>query len=210
MKDAADMRRFFTDNNLTGDFRKDIPAFLHRYDYQKTVLHCAEVAKEAARLAQRFAVDAESAEKAGWLHDVSAVIPTPERVAFAHAFNIEVLPGEVALPMILHQKLSAVLAREVFGVLDNAVLSAIECHTTLKEDASRLDKVVFLADKIAWDQPGEPPYLDKLLAALEDSLDVGTCVYLSYLWERRHTLAVIHPWLIQAYAQLCAQDSGVA
>jgi len=64
-----------------------------------------------------------------------------------------------------------------------------------------LDKIVFVADKIAWDQPGAPPYL----AALADtsSLDAGVCVYLETLWQQRESLAVTHPWFEAAYYQLC-------
>jgi len=104
--------------------------------------------------------------------------------------------------MIIHQKLSVVLARDIFYVTDTGILSAIGCHTTLKASASRLDKVVFLADKIAWDQDGKPPYIKKVTAALEESLDAGVRVYLNYLWERRDQLLVIHPWLIEAHEEL--------
>jgi HD superfamily phosphohydrolase YqeK len=86
---------------------------------------------------------------------------------------------------------------------DAAVLSAIACHTTLGEHATPLDKVVFLADKIAWDQPGTPPYLDDLEQALTVSLDAAVCVYLQTLWDRRDRLPVVHPWFAAAYAQLC-------
>jgi len=119
----------------------------------------------------------------------------------AHTLGVVILPEEAAFPMILHQKLSAVLARDLFGERNDAVLSAIGCHTTLKADASTLDTVVFVADKIAWDQPGIPPYRDELLAALAHSLDAAAFVYLGYLWERRETLGIIHPWFVDAYQQ---------
>jgi len=104
--------------------------------------------------------------------------------------------------MILHQKLSAVMAREIFGIGDAAVLSAIGCHTTLKASASTLDKVVFVADKIAWDQPGKPPYLDGILGALDQSLHQAALRYLDYLWQRRQTLPAVHPWFVAAHRQV--------
>jgi len=128
-------------------------------------------------------------------------LPDGDRVAAAQAFGVDVLPEEAAFPMILHQKLSAVLARGLFGERNDAVLSAIGCHTTLKVGASTLDTVVFVADKIAWDQPGIPPYRDALLGALAHSLDAAAFVYLHFLWERRATLGVIHPWFVAAYQQ---------
>ena len=145
----------------------------------------------------QFGVDALKAEKAGYLHDISVVIPNDEKIQYAQDHGLEILPEEASFPMILHQRLSVILARDVFGVRDDAVLSAVGCHTTLKAGASSLDKVVFLADKIAWDQDFVPPYLAELLGALDDSLDRGVWVYLNYLWEMRERLAVVHPWFVE-------------
>ena len=188
---------------LTGDIARDVVAFLQCHDCPRTALHSAAVVAEARQIAAIAGVEAARAAQAGWLHDVSAAIPAEERVAVAEVLTIPVLPEERALPMILHQKLSAVLARDLFGVTDIAVLNAIGCHTTLKAGASPLDKVLFVADKLAWDQPGEPPYRAALEAALVRSLDAAACVYLCYLWERRATLAVVHPWLAAAHAYFC-------
>ena len=112
------------------------------------------------------------------------------------------LAEEERAPIILHQKLSAVMASEIFGVEDEAVLCAIGCHTTLKANASVLDKVVFIADKVRWDQSHPPPFLEAVLVGLERSLDEGVLAYLEYMWQRRHTLPVVHPWLAEAYAEL--------
>lgn len=191
---------------LTGDIARDVVAFLEWHGCPQTAIHSAAVAAEAGRIAALVGVEPTRAAQAGWLHDVSAVIPAEERVAAAEALDIPVLPEERALPMILHQKLSVVFARDLFGVTDAAVLSAIGCHTTLKAGASALDKVLFVADKLAWDQLDEPPYRAALEAALARSLDAATCVYLRYLWERRASLAVVHPWLAAAHAQLLSTD----
>ena len=103
---------------------------------------------------------------------------------------------------MLHQKLSAVMAREIFGIADEPLLSAIGCHTTLKANASALDKVVFLADKLRWDQAGDPPYLATLRTACGQSLNRGAACYLDYLWQQRSRLPVVHPWFVEAYHQL--------
>jgi len=196
----ADLARDFA---LTGDLAHDVPYFLYHHGFPKTAAHSADVAAEAARVAASFDVDVAFARQAGWLHDVSAVFPAATRVDVARVLDVPILPAEMRLPMILHQKLSVVLARELFGVTDAAVLSAIGCHTMLKAGAALLDKVVFVADKIAWDQPGVPPYYDGLLVALARSLDAAACHYLRYLWARRATLAVIHPWFVAACVDLC-------
>lgn len=176
--------------------------FLMERGYPKTAAHCQAVAAKAAQLARLFGADETQAHLAGLLHDISAVIPNDQRVATALAWGIEVLPEERAYPMIIHQKLSSRMAQHDFDVQDKAVLSAIGCHTTLKPGATLLDKVVFVADKIAWDQPGQPPYLQNLLAALDGSLDGAALCYLDFLWEQRATLRCVHPWFVAARQEM--------
>lgn len=188
---------------LTGVVGQDVPLFLIHHGCPNTAMHSARVAHESERIAAATGVDPDSAETAGWLHDVSAVFPQPERARVARALGLAVLPEEDAYPMIVHQKLSAVLAREVFGVRDPAVLSAVGCHTTLRPGAGPLDKVLFVADKIEWDQPGVPPYREEMLQALRESLDRAAAVYLHALWQRCNVLPVVHPWMAAAHSELC-------
>ncbi|MBN1219663.1 MAG: bis(5'-nucleosyl)-tetraphosphatase (symmetrical) YqeK [Anaerolineae bacterium] len=189
---------------LTGNVSRDMRTFLIYHGHPKTAGHSLRVAEEARQLAARFNANETQAEIAGWLHDVSAVFPSVRRADVARQLGLDVLPEEEKMPMIVHQKLSAILACEVFGITDAAVLSAIGCHTTLKAGSTVLDKVVFVADKISWDQAGAPPYLPGLLAALDESLDQAVLCYLSYLWQQRDSLPVLHPWLVAAYRQLSA------
>ncbi|MCA9900832.1 MAG: bis(5'-nucleosyl)-tetraphosphatase (symmetrical) YqeK [Anaerolineales bacterium] len=196
------LQPYFATTELTGDLGEDVTAVLTHHNFPKISGHVRRVAQEAERLATRFGVDPAGAETAGWLHDISAVIPNEARVEMCATFSIPVLPGEADFPMILHQKLSAAVARDVFGVTDTAVLSAIGCHTTLKAGASVLDKIVFIADKIEWDQPGEPPYLAELETAVSHNLDDACRVYLNYLWQQREKLRYVHPWFLAAHAEL--------
>jgi predicted HD superfamily hydrolase involved in NAD metabolism len=182
----------------TGDTRTDMMAFLQHHGCHRTVHHCLQVGARARALAEQFNVVPTRAETGGWLHDISAAIPRAQYLAAAQAWGVRVLPEERQRPMLLHQRLSVVIAREVFHVTDEGILSAIGCHTTLKMGMLPLDKVVFLADKIEWDQPGRPPYLDELEAVLYGmpSLDAALRVYCDYLWEHRDSQFVAHPWFV--------------
>ncbi|GCE11971.1 bis(5'-nucleosyl)-tetraphosphatase (symmetrical) YqeK [Tengunoibacter tsumagoiensis] len=195
------------DLQLTGNLSQDVPAFLHQHHHPATALHCQQVAAMARHVATSASVDLVQAEIAGWLHDVSAIIPPKERVHIARSLGLEVFAEEDRCPMIVHQKLSRLMAQEIFGVRNVLILDAIGCHTTLRPKPTALDKVLFVADKLAWDQPGIPPYAHDLQAALTQSLDQATSFFLSYLWSRRDTLLVIHPWLQAAVYDLCGSDS---
>lgn len=189
------------DLTFSGDLSEDVAAFLIYYGHPDTAAHCRQVAAKAQQLAQQFGADVHAAERAGWLHDVSAVFPVAGRVETARAFGLEVLPEEEAVPLIIHQKLSVVLAREIFGVKDQAVLSAVGCHTTLKAGASLLDKVVFLADKLAWGQKEEPPFTAQVTAALKTSLDAAALAYQQYLLDSGK-IKIAHPWMLASYDEL--------
>ena len=141
--------KYLIEFHQTGVVSKDVPRYLESFSLQKTASHCEAVAVEAKSLAIKFDGHLKKAEIAGFLHDISAVIPNHERIEFAQSHQVEVLAEEAQFPMIIHQKLSVVIARDVFSVIDSGILSAIGCHTTLKAKATRLDKVVFLADKIS-------------------------------------------------------------
>ncbi|MBS9803436.1 bis(5'-nucleosyl)-tetraphosphatase (symmetrical) YqeK [Bacillus toyonensis] len=186
----------------TGKIENDIKAFLLKYNKEFTYKHSIRVANEARKIAGKFHVDEEKAAIAGYLHDISAIFPSEERITVAEEFDIEIFPAERKFPMIIHQKLSRVIAKEIFKVEDEEILNAICCHTTLRKHATKMDLVLFVADKIEWDRKGTPPYLIEIKNGLELSLEDAAFVYISYLWERKDTLKVIHPWLEEAYWDL--------
>jgi len=170
-----------------------VPRFLRDHGKEELALHVARVAREARRLAEREGVDPEAAEAAGWLHDISLVLPYAEMPGLARARGLVLLPEEEQVPALLHGKLSAIIAAESFGVTDPAVLAAMGCHTTLRAGASPLDQVLFVADKLGWD-PADAPYRDGLAAAVERSLAEGVWFFLAWAWAGRHRMPVIHPW----------------
>ena len=115
----------------TSDVRTNIEALLIHNGCPETAEHCMAVAALASQLAERFGADPSKAQRAGWLHDISALIPISQRLEVAQHWQLEVLPEEASAPMLLHQRLSAVIAKDLFGVKDTSILSAIACHTTL-------------------------------------------------------------------------------
>ncbi|EOO08111.1 putative protein in pepC 5'region [Bacillus thuringiensis serovar morrisoni str. 4AA1] len=143
----------------TGKIDNDIKDFLLKYNKEFTYKHSIRVANEAKKIAEKFHVDKEKAAIAGYLHDISGIFPNEERIAVAEEFGVEIEEAERKFPMIIHQKLSRVIAKEIFKVEDEDVLDAICCHTTLRKHPTKMDLVLFVADKIEWDQKGTPPYL---------------------------------------------------
>lgn len=180
--------------------KNEIKQYLVSKNCEKTYYHCMEVGKYAYQLGEKYLTSPEKVSIAGYLHDISAIYPNNQRISVAQKYGIELNEAEMAFPMIIHQKISKSIAKMDFGIEDNEILSAIECHTTLKKNYSDIDLVLFVADKIKWDQEGKPPYLDGLLQALNCSLENAAYFYIDYIL--KHDIKVVHPWLWDAYNQL--------
>lgn len=117
----------------------------HRYRHSVRVARCAEL------LAQRHGLDSRKARLAGMLHDLARLYGPARLVAECEARGLRIEPVEREHPVLLHARLGAAIARELFAIEDEAVLSAIEKHTTGAPEMSPLDCAVYLADSL---EPG--------------------------------------------------------
>lgn len=186
---------------FSGDLPADLSRFLTANGKPKTAEHCFAVARKSEELTGRYEMDPAPAVAAALLHDVSAVLKPRDMMDYAIAHRWEIDEAEREYPSLLHQRLSAVFTRDVFGVEDPRVLSAILCHTTLKENPSEYDMVLFLADKLAWDQPGMPPFFEVVSDALTHSLRHASRVYIEYALDNG-MIRCPHHWLMEAKAWL--------
>ena len=167
----------------------------------KTLMHVEAVADTALWLAGIHHLDHIRTEIAAMLHDISVIMTPKEMYELAKARNMTIDPAEEKYHFLLHQKISKLIALERFGITDPDILNAVECHTTLKKNASPYDQVVFIADKISWDQEGHPPYYDTLKQLAAESLDKSCCFYIGYQFD--HDLLLMpHQWIIEAYQDL--------
>lgn len=168
-----------------------------------TYEHVCAVADVARTLAAREGLCVQACEDAALLHDVSAVIRPADMLAWMQFQGAWVAEAERQHPFLLHQRVSRILAAEDFAQTDERILSAIECHTTLKADPSPYDLVVFLADKISWDRADDPPYRAAVERGLERSLAHAALAYIDFTMDGGMILCP-HPWLLQAREWLAA------
>jgi len=181
----------------SGDLESDVIALLKANDKSNTVTHSINVSKTCVELAKRFNLDEEVARYSGVLHNVSAFIRPVDMLNYAEKSGWYIDPSERKYNFILHQRISAIIAREYFDIEDERILSAIACHSTLKANASDYDMILFLADKISWDQEGVPPFLAVLEKALETSLTHVSLEYINYVIDNNMIL-LPHKWLVEA------------
>jgi len=195
------LREKFSSFKQTGDFINDCYTFLK--DNNKVIVaeHSLKVSNECLRLANIFGYSQEDARIAGILHDISAVFPYYTQLAIVKNYGVELLSEEEYFPLLVHQKTSRTIAEKTFDIHDMSILNAIGCHTTLKENPSTLDLILFIADKLCWDKAYTAPYYELVSNALETSLEYAAYVYMKYNLDE-DLLKIIHPWYKQSYDQL--------
>jgi predicted HD superfamily hydrolase involved in NAD metabolism len=150
----------------------------HRY------AHSLRVARLAERLAWAHGEDPRRARLAGLFHDVARLYTGERLLAECGERGMPIDAFERTNPIVLHARLGAELAREHYGVADEAILSAIRKHTVAAPLMSRLDTIVYLADGL---EPGrdypERAALEQLahrdLDAAMRSLLSSTAAYLA-------------------------------
>ena len=108
--------------------------------------HTLNVRRMAVKLAKRHDADENRAALAALLHDAAKEISKDEMRAIMKAHPEYAEGGEERPTPVWHGICAAILARTEWGVEDEAVLSAIACHTAGKPGMSKLDKILYLAD----------------------------------------------------------------
>ena len=108
--------------------------------------HTINVKKMAVKLAKRYGVDEDKAALAALLHDSAKEISKDEMRSLMQAYPVYAQACEARPTPVWHGICAAILARTEWGVTDEAVLSAIACHTAGKAGMTQLDKILYLAD----------------------------------------------------------------
>lgn len=151
----------------------------------------------AIALARHYHLDEEKAAQAGLMHDLAKYFKPKKLLQMAQAEGLELDPVDIANPHLLHANVSAIVAREQFGIKDEEVLQAIKNHTLGSPEMDLLSCIVFLADSL---EPGRgsTAELEKLRQISWQELHKAvwqTCDYsLKYLLDSR---CLIHPRTIK-------------
>lgn len=114
------------------------------YDHME---HVATLAKE---LAEHYKLDEEEAYLTGFLHDVGRLIDSDTYLEILENHNISVTEQEKQVVDVLHGKVAALIARDVFNLKSENIQNGILFHTTLRKHPSDFEKIIFLADKMTW------------------------------------------------------------
>lgn len=148
---------------------KEIETDLSNKLSKKRFIHTLGVVNSAMYLAKKYGANIEDAHLAALLHDCAKEIPLLEMRDLV--VDLPCDQDMLHSGALLHGLAGMVLANTQYGVTNPDILEAIRVHTTGKENMSKLDKIIFLADYI---EPNRKfPGVNDIRLAAEQSLDAG-------------------------------------
>jgi predicted HD superfamily hydrolase involved in NAD metabolism len=158
--------------------------------------HIIRVEQMAYSLALNYNLDGEKAAQAGLMHDLAKYFQPQKLLEMARASGLEIDEVIIDTPHLLHADVSAIVAKDEFGIKDEEVLQAIANHTLGRPGMGMLSCIVFLADSL---EPGrgDTRELQALRQLSSENIDRAvwlTCDYsLKSLLEKH---CMIHPRVI--------------
>lgn len=140
--------------------------------------HVLRVDETAKKLAAKYGVPIDKAEKAALFHDIAKFTDKEllRTILIKEKIDKRLLSFHHEL---WHGPVGSVIASDEFGVKDEDILNAVRYHTTGRAGMSRLEKVIYVADMI---EPGRQfPGVERLREiAMEDiDLAMGACIHQS-------------------------------
>ena len=139
--------------------------FMRKNSTEKRLEHTAGVVYLARKYAKRLGVSEQKAAVAALLHDCAKYLNAEGYFNSGFTLDKEVPPP------VIHQFLGAFVAKTVLNVTDEEILSAIRWHTTGRENMTKLEKIIFVADLIEPSRDyGE---VNELRAAVEENFEQG-------------------------------------
>lgn len=125
---------------------KSIRNWLKENLLHKRYQHSLRVANWCRELARIYGADENKAYLAGLLHDVARTHTNDQLVEIARGEQMAVDEASYEQPILLHGPVGAKMAREIFGVTDEEICSAVWVHTTADAAMPIISQLLFLAD----------------------------------------------------------------
>ncbi len=143
------------------------------------VLGCRDTAVELAR---RWGADETDAARAGILHDITKALDGPLQLTLCRAYDKILGDFSIKYPKTLHALTGSLVAERIFGE-NEAVVSAIESHTTGKADMNLLETIIYVADYMEpnRDFPGVEKLRELAFTDIRAALKLGLEMTLEHL-----------------------------
>ena len=168
-QNIIDKNDLYKENNLKNISIKELRILAKKTLSKKRYEHTASVCDMAVFLAKKNNMKLKKVKISALLHDILKEKSKHELKDIFKDFDIEEILNKPE--PLWHSFLGGIYVKEILGIDDEEIASAITCHTTAKCNMSKLDKVIFLADMVC--EGREYPGLKKLRKIVNEDLDNG-------------------------------------
>lgn len=183
-------------SRMPAELRDRVLQWLQKHVPVSRLQHILRVEEMAIELALHHHIDPAQAAQAGLMHDLAKFFKPQRLLQMAQAEGLELDPVDIANPHLLHAAVGSIVARDEFGIQDQAVLDAIRHHTLGCPGMSSLSCVVFLADSL---EPGRGDSPELIALRQSSQHNLHRAVWLTCDESLRHLLAraqQIHPRMV--------------
>ena len=110
--------------------------------------HSLSAAEYGHALGRQYGVDHERVYLAGLLHDVARELPAGSLLLYARKQGIILRKEEKTCPLLLHGKVAVSIVQKELGIKDKGVLNAIASHVVGRRRWTKLEQILYIADKV--------------------------------------------------------------
>lgn len=107
--------------------------------------HTEGVVETAVMLAKRYEVDVDQAALAAWFHDYTKYDDIADQIRY---LDLKIVKKYSDVSEVYHAFSAAAILELNFQIKDKLVLDAIRYHVWGRPNMTKLEKIIFLADKI--------------------------------------------------------------
>ena len=115
---------------------------------EKRYLHTLGVVNSAIQLCSIYNCDVEKAKIASLLHDIAKQMSEDKSSQLIDKYNIQLDELEKSKMQLLDSKLATAIAKYEYNIQDIDILNAVSYHTTGRDNMTKLEMIVCLADYI--------------------------------------------------------------
>ena len=173
--------------NLPIDQLETVVVNLLKPNRVKHVLGCRDTAAELARV---WGANETDAARAGLLHDITKALDGPLQLTLCREYGKVLDEFSENNPKTLHALTGSMVAERIFGE-NEAVVAAIESHTTGKPAMNTLEKIIYVADYMEpnRDFPGVEELRRLAYTDLDGALKLGLEMTLAMLREQKRQIS---------------------
>lgn len=176
--------------------KEDLKSILSPFRFEHSLL----VAEEAQKLASHYNYDSQKAYITGLVHDIAKDFDDLQNSKWINKYH---LSGDIFTPEyknIVHANIGAIVVKEWYE-FDTEICNAVCYHAIGNISMGLLDKIVFIADKIA--RKITTPLIEELKFLAYKNLDKALEVYLkSQISELESRGLKMHPISLRLLSSL--------